>query len=66
MARATRIAARGGPVNRGAETLTWELAVELEGAVATGEAISGEALGWRKTFNPAPPAAANPPPKMPL
>ena len=35
----------------GAEDLAWELALELEGAEAAGEAICGAALDWRKAFD---------------
>ncbi|CAK0862848.1 unnamed protein product [Prorocentrum cordatum] len=41
----------GEEVQRGAEELAWELALELEAAEALSETIAGAALDWRKAYD---------------
>ena len=38
-------------MQRGAEELAWELALELEAAEALGESMAGAALDWRKAYD---------------
>eukprot|EP00969_Alexandrium_andersonii_P064667 2847717-Alexandrium_andersonii.AAC.1 len=40
-----------GHGDAGAEQLAWDLAIELEAAEASGEAICGCVLDWRKAFD---------------
>ena len=46
-----RLSWAGEDVQRGAEELAWDLALELEAAEALGETLAGAALDWRKAYD---------------